>query len=179
VGGIKGKLIDIIITLEIMKKLLLMSLLVLFGCSEKEEEIEEEIIYPDITLQIMKQTPYGSIRGQFDFKELCCGSRSAQHCLNPLLVGCYRNSGEVNFVDNITGDLVTEVIAKCNSTIKIKINPGVGWRFQYIRADGDFFGEIEQSLDTEITLNNSTTYCFTKERITVNVGLYIDPNQNR
>ncbi len=156
-----------------MKRLLLLSLLVLFGCSEKEEEIEEEIIFPDLEVQI-----YG-LNGNLDrYNELCFGvSGSANwNCSNARLLGCCKAYGEAYLVDNYNGDLVYTVTTKCNSTIKIKAIPGIGWQMTNINVDGEFFGQIEQNLDTEIKLNNSTTYCFTKQPIKINVDFQLDLN---
>ena len=158
-----------------MKKLLLLSFLVLFGCSEKEEEIVEEIPFPDLKVQI--KTSQSFPLGEFQFKEVCCGSSSSAHCQNDaLLLGCYKRNGDAYLVDNFNGDLVSEVITDCNSTIKIKVNPGIGWRMGNISTVGDFYGEIEQNLDSEIILNSSTTNCRTSETIVIDVSFYLDIN---
>ena len=164
-----------------MKKLLLLSLLVLFGCSEKEEEIEEEIIFPDLEVQISSYPAYRGLNGERDLNELCYGSRTSTNnfCSNALLLGCCENHGDAQLVDNYNGNLVYTVTTKCNSSIKIKVTPGIGWQMGNINVDGEFFGEIEQNLDTEIKLSNSTTNCFTKQPIKINVDFQLDTNLTR
>jgi hypothetical protein len=155
-----------------MKKLLLLSLLVLFGCSPKEEEIEEVIIeYPEINVQLYPESFYGGLglSGERLFRELCCGSSTSDHCPdNPLLPGCYKNFGSAYMIDDSTGQLVYDLTTKCNSTIKIKVNPGEGWYISNIYVDqGYYSGTIEKTQDSEILINAQNVLCFQTEQTLV------------